>query len=111
MDVYVVKHNTRIHPLLSCEDTYYYDSYATECLTCSNTAQVAAPLIAIGAIALVVGGVAAYNYKYNYEAISTYIANHKEQLFMEMNQGTIVVSCACLCSSLVVKVVARTRVC
>ena len=76
----------------SCQDSYYFDSYANECSTCSNTAQVVAPLIAIGAIALVVGGVVAYNYKYNYDFFSTYFEEHKERLFMQMNQGTMVVS-------------------
>ena len=62
-----------------------------ECSTCSNP-QVVAPLIAIGTIALVVGGVAAYNYKYNYDFWTTYFEEHKERLFMHMNQGTMVVS-------------------
>ena len=39
-----------------------------------------------------VGGVAAYNYKYNYEYWTTYFEEHKERLFMHMNQGTMVVS-------------------
>jgi len=37
------------------------------------------------------GGVAFYNYKYHYDSYSTYFDKHKEQLFMQMNQGTIVV--------------------
>ena len=81
----------RPHPV-SCQESYYYDSYAMECLTCSNTAQVAAPLIVMGIITLVVGGVIAYNYKYNYDFWTTYFEEHKERLFMQMNQGTMVVS-------------------
>ena len=62
------------------------------CSTCSDTGQVVAPLIANGTIALVVGGVAAYNYKYNYDYFVKYFEDNKERLFMHMNQGTMVVS-------------------
>ena len=78
-------------PIPSCEDNYYFNSYAMECSTCSNP-QVVVPLIVIGSIVLVVGGVAAYNYKYNYDYFVKYFEDNKERLFMHMNQGTMVVS-------------------
>ena len=62
------------------------------CTTCSDTVRAAAPLVMFAAAIALVGGVAAYNYKYNYEAISTYFETRKEMLFMKMNQGTMVVS-------------------
>jgi len=56
-------------------------------------------LIAIGAAIALVGGVAAYNYN----TIMTLFEERKEHLFMQMNQGTIVVSgvCVCVCVSVV----------
>ena len=68
------------------------DSYSMACLTCSDLAQATTPLIALGSIILLGGGVAAYNYKFHYDSISTYFEARKEQLFMLMNQGTMVVS-------------------
>ena len=58
------------------------------CWTCSNTVQVAAPLIFIGTIALVVGGVVAYNYR----TINTILEEQKEAMCVYMNQWTMVVS-------------------
>jgi len=89
-------------PIPSCEDSYYHDSYAMECLTCSNTVQVAAPLIFVGTIALVVGGVVAYNYR----TINTILEEQREAMCVYMNQWTMVVStnaqveyeCKCVCA-------------
>ena len=58
------------------------------CVTCSNTAQAATPLIIVVCVIALVGGVAAYNYK----AIMKYYMEYKEQLFCLMNEATIVVS-------------------
>ena len=61
-------------------------------MTCSNGGQVATPLIIVSSIIGLIGGVAAYNYKYNYDAIMTYYTDRKEQLYLQMNQWTMVVS-------------------
>ena len=51
-----------------------------------------APLVIVSSIVGLIGGVAAYNYKYNYDAIMTYYTDHKEHLYLQMNQWTMVVS-------------------
>ena len=77
---------------LSCQDEYYFDSYSLTCSTCSDGAQAAAPLIVLGSIITLGGGVAAYTYKFHYDDISAYFEARKARLFVLMNQGTIVVS-------------------
>ena len=60
--------------------------------TCSNSAQTAAPLIVLGSIISLGGGVVAYIYKFRYDAINAYYEEQKGRLFILINQGTMVVS-------------------
>ena len=61
------------------------------CVDCER-GQAAIPLIVFGTVVGLGGGVAAYNYKYHNDFYKTYCENNKERLYMQMNQGTIVVS-------------------
>ena len=79
-------------PSCSCQDDFYLDSHSLTCLTCSNGAQTAAPLIVLGSIISLGGGVVAYIYKFRYDAINAYYEERKGQLFILINQGTMVVS-------------------
>jgi hypothetical protein len=72
----------------SCQEGFYHDTYSTTCMTCENRAQAAAPLIVLGTIIVVGGGLVAYNY----HDLMAYCTRRKEHLFVRMNQCTIVVS-------------------
>ena len=79
-------------PPLRCEKQYFRDAYADACVSCSKTSQAAAPLIVIGVIVGLLLSVAAYLYCFHYEKTLEWYKKRKENLFMRMNQGTLVVS-------------------
>ena len=64
------------------------DSFSMTCRDCNDGAGGVAPLLILVAIAVVVGVVVAFNYTY----LKNYFEGRMEQLFMHMNQGTMMVS-------------------
>ena len=64
------------------------DSFSMTCLDCTDGVGSVVPLLCLVAIAVVVGVVVAFNYTY----LKNYFEVRMEQLFMHMNQGTMMVS-------------------
>ena len=70
----------------SCEDAYYFDSNSGTCEGCSTVKGFvpAIVLVSIIVFVLIVALVA-----YNITFLKSYCADHKEDLLMRMNQGTM----------------------
>lgn len=63
-------------------------------MSCSDVAQAAAPLIVVGSVILLLMLVAAYIYCFKYEQALKWYMARKENLYMYLNQATMVVRSA-----------------
>ena len=74
-------------PTLRCQEGFFPDSYALECVACSNTAKAMSPLMAIGAIVTLVSAIVAWNYKW----LKDFYNREYEWLLMISNHATLLV--------------------
>ena len=75
-------------PHVRCKEGFFPDSYALECVECSNTAKAMSPLMVIGAIVTLGSAIVAWNYKW----LMGFYNREYEWLLMISNHATLLVS-------------------